>query len=232
LASPAQLSAVRGIVRSHNCKARIIETTNSEIDPREILDTKRFSFEAAHRFPNWFKEVNKGYHKPETEEYRISSFVYQAREPFVPEKLHAFFSKPWPGVVRAKGFFWLATRPQWIGELSQAGSLIRHQWVGRWWGAIPRKNWPKDEGLIKRVTQGWHAVWGDRRQELVFIGIDMDKAAIKAELDACLLRPQAAGLSTERSWSKLADPFPDWTPPPAPPRAASHERVTADNTRH
>jgi G3E family GTPase len=216
LVAPAQIAAVRAIIRSHNCKARIIETTNARVDLREILDTRRFSFEHARRFPTWFKEVNRGYHNPETEEYGISSFVYRAREPFAPEKLHAFFNKPWPGVVRAKGFFWLATRPQWIGELSQAGSLIRHQPVGRWWDAIPRKSWPKDRELVARLTQGWHQIWGDRRQELVFIGMrEMDKAAIKAELDACLVKPQAMGLADQRSWSKLRDPFPDWSPPAA-----------------
>ncbi|MGE0023226.1 MAG: GTP-binding protein, partial [Hyphomicrobium sp.] len=79
LVTPAELAAARAIVRSHNCKAHIIETINCQVDVKDILDTGRFNFAAAHRFPTWFKEVNKGYHKPETEEYGISSFVYQAR---------------------------------------------------------------------------------------------------------------------------------------------------------
>jgi G3E family GTPase len=209
LATKDEVLAARSIVRSHNCKAKIIETSNANIALGEILDTRRFSFETARRHPDWFKEVNNSYHEPETEEYDISSFVYQAREPFDPAKLHAFFNSPWTGVIRAKGFFWLATRPQWIGELSQAGALIRHHAVGRWWDAIPRKDWPKDKDLVERIQTGWHRVWGDRRQELVFIGTrDMDKAAIRAELDACLVQgPRHADRAT---WAKLPDPFPQW----------------------
>lgn len=211
LASPEEITTARGIIRSHNCKARIIETSNSNVGLADILDTRRFSFEAAHRHPAWFNEVNQSYHKPETAEYGISSFVYQAREPFDPQKLHAFFNSRWTGVIRAKGFFWLATRPQWIGELSLAGALIRHQPVGRWWDAIPRRSWPKDKDLVARIYEGWHRVWGDRRQELVFIGThDMNKAAIRAELDACLLSIPATGLAERSVWSKLPDPFPEW----------------------
>ncbi len=224
LATPDEIAAARGIVRSHNCRAHIIETTNSDVKLRDVLDTGRFSFAAAHRHPAWFKEVNRSYHKPETDEYGISSFVYQARGPFEPQKLHAFFNKPWAGVVRAKGFFWLATRPQWIGELSQAGALIRHQPIGRWWDAIPRKSWPKDRDLVARISQGWHKVWGDRRQELVFIGTrEMDRAAITAELNACLLKLPITNAADRNAWSKLPDPFPDWhreASPSAKPRAA------------
>jgi G3E family GTPase len=213
VATKDEVTAARSIIRSHNCRAQIIETTNAKVALREILNTQRFSFEAAHRHPTWFKEVNQSYHKPETEEYGISSFVYQARDPFDPQKLHEFFSHPWTGVVRAKGFFWLATRPQWIGELSQAGALIRHQPVGRWWDSIPRKIWPKDKDVVERIQRGWHRVWGDRRQELVFIGTrDMDKAAIQAELDACLFRPSVTGFTDRSAWSKLPDPFPHWGP--------------------
>ena len=213
VATKDEIAAARSIIRSHNCKAQIIETTNAKVALREILDTRRFSFEAAHRHPAWFREVNNFYHEPETEEYGISSFVYQAREPFDPQKLHDFFNSPWSGVLRAKGFFWLATRSQWIGELNQAGALIRHHPVARWWDSIPRKDWPKEKDLVERIQTGWHRVWGDRRQELVFIGTrDMDKAAIKAELDACLLKPSAAGLADRSAWSKLPDPFPKWGP--------------------
>jgi G3E family GTPase len=125
LTTPNELALVRNIVRSHNCRAKIIETTNAKVSPSEILNTRRFSFEAAHRHPAWSKEVNRAYHRPETEEYGISSFVYRAREPFDPAKLHAFFGKPMPGVLRAKGFFWLATRPSAITPSAAGGPQYR-----------------------------------------------------------------------------------------------------------
>jgi G3E family GTPase len=210
LATPKELALLRGIIRSHNCRAKIIETTEARVAPQEILNTGRFSFEAAQRHPEWSKEVNWSYHRPETEEYGISSFVYRAREPFDPTKLHAFFQKPLPGVIRGKGFFWLATRPQWIGELSVAGSLVRHHAVGRWWDAIPRRSWPRRRDLVARIAKGWHNAWGDRRQELVFIGSGgMDRAAIVADLDSCLLKAAPGGPDWS-AWAQLPDPFPRW----------------------
>lgn len=212
VATRAQLDAARAIVRALNSDARIVETSHSKLDLNEVLNTGRFNFDAAHRHPTWFKELN-GFkdHKPETEEYGISSFVYRARGPFEPEKLHKFFSTSWPGVVRAKGFFWLATRPQWVGELGQAGALVRHEAIGYWWAAVPKKNWPDDETLVARIEAGWHEVWGDRKQEIVFIGTaEMDKAALIAELDLCLLDLPNEGAVDTKQWAKLPDPFPEW----------------------
>jgi G3E family GTPase len=212
IATPAEREAARAIVRSLNAGARIIETSHAKVDPRSILDTGLFDFETAHRHPTWFKELN-GFkdHQPETAEYGISSFVYRARGPFEPVKLHGFFSKSWPGVIRAKGFFWLATRPQWVGELAQAGALVRHEAIGYWWAAVPKANWPTDEKLVARIDKTWHDLWGDRRQEIVFIGTrEMDQAAIKAELDACLLPLPKTGKVDTKVWANLPDPFPVW----------------------
>ncbi|MBA4132614.1 MAG: 4-hydroxytetrahydrobiopterin dehydratase [Hyphomicrobium sp.] len=212
IATPAEREAARAIVRSLNSGARIIETSHAKVDPRSILDTGLFDFDTAHRHPTWYKELN-GFkdHQPETAEYGISSFVYRARGPFEPAKLHTFFSKSWPGVIRAKGFFWLATRPQWVGELAQAGALVRHEAIGYWWAAVPKSNWPADDSLVKRINKTWHELWGDRRQEIVFIGTrEMDQAAIKAELDACLLALPKTGTVDTKAWANLPDPFPEW----------------------
>lgn len=212
IAAPHEVEAARLIIRSLNADARIIETSNARVELSDILDTGLFSFEAAHRHPTWFKELN-GFkdHVPETEEYGISSFVYRARQPFDPAKVHAFFAKSWPGVVRAKGFFWLASRAEYVGELSQAGPIVRTQAAGYWWAAVPKKNWPEDEDVVARIKRGWHDAWGDRRQELVFIGTrDMDEKAIRAELDACLFEVPAGKRIDTREWRKLPDPFPSW----------------------
>ena len=212
IATPAELAAARAIIRSLNAGAKIIETSNAQVDLNDILDTGRFSFEAAHAYPTWFKELT-GFknHTPETEEYGISSFTYRARAPFDPKKLHAFFNKPWPNVVRAKGFFWLATRPKWVGELSQAGALVRHEGVGFWWAGVPQTRWPRDEDSLTSIKMRWHDEWGDRRQELVFIGTrDMDQAAITEELNNCLLPGARKEDMLSDAWASLPDPFPGW----------------------
>jgi len=215
LATPDELSAARSIIRSLNAGARVVETTEAQVPLDQILDTGLFSFEAARGHPTWYKELN-GFtdHVPETEEYGIASFTYRARAPFDPVKLHAFFNRPWPNVIRAKGFFWLATRPQWVGELSQAGALVRHQGVGYWWAAVPKRKWPDDPDLARDIRKRWHEEWGDRQQELVFIGTkEIDPGVLTAELNACLLKkPRKADMDRGR-WSKLPDPFPDWRSP-------------------
>lgn len=212
VATAHEIEAARAIIRSLNADASIVETSHGQVKLDEILDTGLFSFDAAHRHPTWFRELN-GFrdHQPETEEYGISSFVYRARRPFDPSKLYNFFNSSWPGVVRAKGFFWIATRPAWVGELSQAGALVKHEAAGYWWAAIPKSRWPDDKATQVRIRKGWHKHWGDRRQELVFIGMkEMDKEAIVAALDACLLPVSAAGPVDAKAWLELHDPFPVW----------------------
>jgi G3E family GTPase len=212
LASPEQLAMARMIVRALNADAEIIETSHAKLPLDKVLGTGCFDFDKAHQHPLWFKELN-GFkdHKPETEEFGISSWVYRARGPFDPAKLHRFFNQPWPGVLRAKGFFWLATRPAWVGELSQAGALVRHRAVGYWWAAMPKERWPQDEASIKRIKTDWHARWGDRRQKLVFIGLpEADRQALTAELDACLIPLPKAGVVDTKAWRTLPDPFPIW----------------------
>lgn len=212
LATPQQLEAARAIIRSLNSGAKIIETSEGNVLLDEILDTGLFDFGAAQTHPTWFKELN-GFkdHTPETEEYGITSFTYRARAPFDPKRLHAFFNESWPHVIRAKGFFWLASRPQWVGELSQAGPLVRHEGIGFWWAAVPQSRWPDDADSVMEVMKRWDPTWGDRRQELVFIGTRaMDQEAITAALNDCLIQnPRKEDLAGGR-WKSLPDPFPAW----------------------
>ena len=208
-AAAHDLDLARKIVRALNPDADIVETDFGRAPLDRVLDTGRFDFEKAQTHPLWFKELN-GFkdHVPETEEYGIRSFVYRARRPFDPAKLQAFIDRPWPGVVRAKGFFWLATRPHHVGELSQAGALVRTGKRGLWWSSVPRHRWP-DHAEWRAAMQSYlDPVWGDRRQEIVFIGCDpMDAAAIRAALDACLV-PQNDFMPV--LWRDLPDPFPSW----------------------
>ena len=208
-ASPDDLRAARQIVGGLNASARVIETDFGRVELSDILGTGRFDFGKASEHPLWFKELH-GFkdHVPETEEYGIRSFVYRAKRPFHPTRFKAFLDESWPGVIRAKGFFWLATRPHHVGEVSQAGALVRSGRLGLWWAAVPRQHWPEDEAALDAIARASDPVWGDRRQELVFIGADpMDEAAIRQKLDACLLE---ADRFEPARWAKLPDPFPLW----------------------
>jgi G3E family GTPase len=145
---------------------------------------------------------------PETEEYGIASFVYRERRPFDPMKLQAFIDRAWPGVVRAKGFFWLATRPHHVGEISQAGALVRTGKRGLWWSSVPRSRWPDDAEWRQAMEPYLDPVWGDRRQEIVFIGTHpMNEVRIRAELDECLVD---SPVFVPELWKNLPDPFPSW----------------------
>ena len=208
---PHNLEMARRIVRSLNPDAELIETDFGNVALDKVLDTGRFDFDKAETHPLWFKELN-GFadHVPETEEYGIRSFVYRERRPFDPVKLKAFVKRSWPGVVRAKGFFWLATRPHYVGELSQAGALVRTGKRGLWWASVPKQRWPDHPEWHAAMRPYLDDMWGDRRQEIVFIGCDpMDEAAIRAELDACLV-PERDFMPGR--WRDLPDPFPSWEP--------------------
>lgn len=218
-ATPAQRDAGRQIIRALNPAADLIETDHSRVDLAHVLNTGRFDYDRAHTHPLWFKELH-GHtdHVPETEEYGIGSFVYRARRPFAPAAFARFIEQGWPGLVRAKGYFWLATRPDWVGELSIAGALARHQAAGRWWAAIPHQHWPQDEEWRRTLAHNWNDTYGDRRQELVFIGTTMDQPAIRAALDACLVPDEeTVGSFLPHRHAHLPDPFPIWAEQAAEP---------------
>ncbi|MCV9908622.1 zinc metallochaperone GTPase ZigA [Brucella sp. HL-2] len=208
--SAEERDLARKVIKSLNPDARIEEVDFGQVSLDSILNTRLFDFNRAHEHPLWYKELH-GFHEhvPETEEYGVHSFVYRARRPFDPARFQSFIDRSWPGVVRAKGFFWLATRPDYVGELSQAGALVRTNKRGRWWSAVPRSYWPADPEWHQAMQPYLDAEWGDRRQEIVFIGVGpMDKANMIAELDACLVPEQ---LFMPQNWQKLTDPFPYWS---------------------
>ncbi len=207
-AGPVLTETARRIIRSLNADAKLIEADFADVPLGDVLDTGRFDFDRAHEHPLWAKELHGfAHHVPETEEYGISSFVYRARRPFHPARLQDFLTGPLPRVLRAKGHFWIATRPDWVGEFSLAGAIAQTSGLGRWWSAVPRARWPRDPDLLAQVEANWDPAFGDRRQELVFIGIDLDRAAITAALDACLIPALAF---TPRRWAGIPDPFPRW----------------------
>jgi G3E family GTPase len=210
-AGPEQTGIARRIVRSLNAGARLIEADHGRVAPEAILDTGLFDFDRAQTHPLWARELHgHAEHVPETEEYGISSFVYRARRPFDPARFAAFVAGPLPGVIRAKGHFWIATRPDWVGAFSLAGAVAQTSGLGRWWSAVPEKGWPDDPNWIAAVLRNWDPVFADRRQEIVFIGSGLDQAAITASLDACLVDPAVAARFAPELWADLPDPFPVW----------------------
>lgn len=211
-ASEAQRNAARAIIRALNPDARLIETDWGRVAASNLFDTGLFDFDRAHRHPRWYKELH-GYaeHIPEDAEYGVTSFVWKARRPLVPERFAEFLETPLPGVIRAKGHFWLATRPAWVGEFSFAGSIAAVKPLGIWWAAVPPERWPRDPEIMARVTTSFDPAYGDRRQEIVFIGMfkEMKRGRITSMLDRCLI-PETSAPFKPQAYRDLPDPFPVW----------------------
>ncbi|MCW5601831.1 zinc metallochaperone GTPase ZigA [Nitrosomonas sp.] len=204
------LAKLQGILRCLNPQAEIIAIENGQIELAKVLNTGRFSFERAQQAPGWLKEL-RGEHIPETEEYGISSFVYTARKPFHPQSFYDFLHQPWTEgkLLRSKGYFWLATRPDYAGQWNQAGGIARYGYGGMFWKAVPKSQWPQHEDDLASIREQWVEPFGDMRQELVFIGQHLDEQAIRQWLDECLLSD--AELEAGKAyWSTLQDPFPSW----------------------
>lgn len=197
LVSPSDLTSIEALIRKLNPDAKLIRATFSAVPNREILNTALFNYEKASQNPGWAKEL-AGEHTPETEEYGISSFVYRSDRPFHPERFARCIESEWPGVVRSKGFFWLASRPRIAGSWSQAGGSCRTEPAGYWVA-------PGQGGEM--ITSRDESIKG--RQEMVLIGIDMQKEALVSMLDACLLSDEELSLG-EEEWKNFPDPFVPW----------------------
>ena len=153
----------------------------------------------------------RGEHVPETQEYGIASTAYRARRPFHPQRFFSFIDRPWLNgkLLRSKGFFWLASKPTDAGSWSQAGGLMRHGFAGRWWRFVAKNQWPEDQESVQAIMENWTPSVGDCRQELVFIGQNIDFLQLSAELDACLLTDEEMAMGVE-GWRSLPDPFGPW----------------------
>ena len=207
-AGQVKVDAARTIIKALNPDAKVILADHGVVATGDILETGLFDFDRAQEHPLWAKELyGFEHHVPETEEYGISSFVYRARRPFHPAKIHALLNGDLPGVIRAKGHFWIATRPDWAAEFSLAGAVSMVRPLGRWWSGVPERFWPTHPEAEAERMRHWAEPWGDRRQELVFIGTGFDRDEIEARLEACLVED---GEFTPERWADLRDPFPAW----------------------
>lgn len=208
LVDAAERDRLVAILRGLNPRARIEFAEFGCVPLDRVLNTGLFDFDEAARAPGWLREL-RGEHVSETQTYGIASFVYRARRPFHPRRFHDLIQSEWPGVLRSKGFFWLASHPDCAGSWSQAGAVCRHGLAGRWWAAVPREHWPDDPDTLAAIRADWIDGVGDARQEIVLIGIDMNEAALRQRLDACLLS-DAEMTQGPRAWLAYDNPFPAW----------------------
>lgn len=210
LISQHEREELTAILKRLNAQAEIIPMVMGEIPLEKILNTGRFDFDQAAQAPGWLQEL-RGEHVPETQEYGIASTAYRARRPFHPRRFFSFIDRPWLNgkLLRSKGFFWLASKPTDAGSWSQAGGLMRHGFAGRWWRFVPKNQWPQDQESVQAIMGNWIPSVGDCRQELVFIGQNIDFLQLSAELDACLLTDEEMAMGVE-GWRSLPDPFGPW----------------------
>ncbi|HHF3243987.1 TPA: zinc metallochaperone GTPase ZigA [Vibrio alginolyticus] len=210
LAEKSEIERLLAILKTLNTSATILPISNGEVELDAVLDTQSFSFEKAQQAPGWLKEM-RGEHITETEEYGISSFAYHARRPFHPEKFYDFLhnAKDYGKLIRSKGYFWLATRPEFVGQWSQAGGIARYGVAGMFWKAIPKEEWPTAQDYLDAINDIWQEPYGDMRQELVFIGQGLEQQKLIARLNECLLTEDEMEQGLDY-WLSLEDPFPEW----------------------
>jgi G3E family GTPase len=216
LISADDLTRLQRILARINPRAVQLVSRFGVVPLDEVLDTNRFDFDEASSAPGWLASLHHEHdHSGEADEFGIGNFVYRARRPFHPERLWTLLHEEWKGVLRSKGFFWLATRNDIAGSLSQAGGACRHGPAGMWWAAQDRREWPDGDGeLAAEIAADWYGdandfSIGDRRQELVMIGVGIEPAVWRAKFDACLLNDAEYTLGPQ-GWLQFNDPFPAW----------------------
>jgi len=205
----ARRDEVTAVVKALNPVAEIVYADHGQVPLNKVLGTGLFGIERASAMPGWAREL-EGHHTPETEAYGIDSFVLRSTEPLHPWRFSTFMDLPLPGLIRAKGYVWLASRPQWVVSYSRAGNTATHEPVGRWWASAPRERWPsKGSPERQAIENRWTEPWGDRLNEVVFIGRNLDRAAIEQAWKAMHLTYTETRKGI-KGWAELPDPFPQW----------------------
>ncbi len=208
LVDEEQLRLLEGMLIKLNPEARIIRTSYGKVDPKAILNTNLFDYERAEQAAGWIKELNNE-HIPETEEYGISSFVFRERRPFHPERFWEYVNHKWPGnIIRSKGLFWLASRSDQALLWSQAGGSLKAEPYGRWWASVPIRERAVNQAYMENqqeIMEKWDKKWGDRMNELVIIGQDLNEEAVTDALRKCLVNEMdeagmASGNQFEDNW--------------------------------
>ena len=209
LVSAEERDELRAILHKLNPAASIIEAEQGRVPLGSVLNTRLFDLEKVQNSAGWIKELSST-HTPETEEYGIGSFVFRARRPFHPERFWYFIHTEWSGLLRSKGYFWLATRHDFVGGWSQAGGSAEYRPIGMWWAAAPEDQLPDDKETLRSMDKEWQEPFGDRRQELVLIGQNLPKDEMIQALDDCLLNDREMAYGPAKWAVQLPDPFPEW----------------------
>lgn len=190
LVSEDHLGLMKAAIQKLNPSARILESTFGNIDPKAILNTGLFDFEEAEQSAGWIEELKKDEHTPETEEYGISSFVYRSKKPFDPVRFRDFAQNEFPmNIIRSKGLFWIASRPDQALVWGQAGGSLRADNAGVWWSSMPFENRIQQMAFVENketIESDWDVTFGDRKNEIVFIGQSLNESEIRSILDRCL----------------------------------------------
>ncbi|WP_337044620.1 GTP-binding protein [Emticicia sp. 17c] len=214
LISPAQLGELKAIIYSLNPVAKLLESSFSKVNPKEIIHTGLFDYEKAETSAGWIQELenrkNGNEHTPETEEYGIESFVFRDKRPFHPQRFWHYISENWhAGIIRSKGLFWIASRPDEALNWSQAGGSLRAERAGVWWASMPfnvRIRYASFVNNQKQIESRWDKQFGDRQNELVIIGQDLNRHLLISELTGCLCTE--AEIKHMETKGKFQDPFP------------------------
>jgi G3E family GTPase len=211
LVTSDELEQLQEIIVHLNPKAKILQSHGGKVSPTELLGTGLFTAHQTASHPGWMS-VPRGQEETETEEYGISSFVYRSRRPFHPKRLNDAIDAGLEGgflmgVLRSKGLAWIASRNDWAYNWSQAGCSVQINPAGYWWAAAPEDQIPEDDALLSEIRSHFDGPYGDRRQELIFIGQSMDELHIRDILDDCLLADEELARGPE-AWLSLEDPFP------------------------
>ena len=209
LVSQEEMKSLHGIIRSLNHAAKIIESSRCNIPLNEIINTNRFDFERASMAPGWLK-VMRGDEGSEIDEYGVSSFSFEARTPFHPQRFFDTLHTEFPGLYRAKGYFWIATQPNYLAEMSIAGTVREYNPAGVWWAGMSKEQWPEDEESLAYVEQIWDPQFGDRSQKLIFIGKPEILVPLREALENSLMTDEELQKGQEYI-DQISDPFNDWS---------------------
>ena len=210
LVSPDQAAIIEAIIKKLNPTAKVIKSTFGKIDPYVILNTGLFNLEEAEGSAGWIKELH-GEHTPETEAYGISSFVFRDKRPFHHDRFWNYVNENFSSnIVRSKGLFWIASRPDQALSWSQAGGSLRADSAGVWWASLPFSERIKRASFLdnqKLIEEKWDKEFGDRLNELVIIGQDMNEKEIREDLEACLCTPEEVKWMHEKKYTEDAWPL-------------------------
>eukprot|EP00747_Dinoflagellata_sp_TGD_P149629 gnl/TRDRNA2_/TRDRNA2_177037_c4_seq1.p1 gnl/TRDRNA2_/TRDRNA2_177037_c4~~gnl/TRDRNA2_/TRDRNA2_177037_c4_seq1.p1 ORF type:complete len:414 (-),score=81.91 gnl/TRDRNA2_/TRDRNA2_177037_c4_seq1:161-1402(-) len=197
---------LEGLLKKLNPKAKIVQSTFGKVDLQLLLNTGSFDMAEAEQMPGWFQE-KAGNHVPETQEYNISSFVFRAQRPFHPKRLDKLLSGGFDGVLRSKGVLWIAGLRNYSLLWNQAGASMRCEAGPEWLhGSVDLSEWPSDTPHEYKTAPN-----GDKRQELVFIGIGLNEARFRKNLNNALVTDAEFHKGPEE-WRLWPNPFLDLLP--------------------